>query len=200
MFRAIAIAVMAVFILCGPGLSADLTENDRNAGLAHLQKTRDGVVEAVRGLSADQWQFKQAPDRWSVAEVVEHLAVTEGFLFDMVVNRVMNAPAGDPQRNVAEGDKLVLAAIPDRSQRATAPAEVAPAARWKPEEALEQLQKARARTEGFLKGAQGLRDHVMDSPIGPLDAYQWVLFISAHTERHLKQILEVKADSRFPGK
>ena len=34
----------------------------------------------------------------------------------------------------------------------------------------------------------------------PLDAYQWLLFISAHSERHTKQILEVKADPNFPQK
>jgi hypothetical protein len=44
-----------------------------------------------------------------------------------------------------------------------------------------------------------LRDHAIDSPLGKkLDAYQWVLFISAHSERHTKQINEVKADAGFP--
>jgi len=39
----------------------------------------------------------------------------------------------------------------------------------------------------------------MDSPLGKqLDAYQWVLFIAAHSERHTKQIDEVKADPHFP--
>ncbi len=41
----------------------------------------------------------------------------------------------------------------------------------------------------------------MDSPLGKkLDAYEWVLFIAAHSERHTKQILEVKADPNFPRK
>jgi hypothetical protein len=30
------------------------------------------------------------------------------------------------------------------------------------------------------------------------DAYQWLLFLSAHTERHTKQIEEVKATAGFP--
>jgi len=28
--------------------------------------------------------------------------------------------------------------------------------------------------------------------------YEWILFIAAHSERHTKQILEVKADPNFP--
>ena len=34
--------------------------------------------------------------------------------------------------------------------------------------------------------------------LGPLDAYQWILRISAHSESHTKQIEEVKADPSFP--
>jgi hypothetical protein len=61
--------------------------------------------------------------------------------------------------------------------------------------------KSRERTVQFLQSTPGLRDHVVDSPLGqPLDAYQWLLFISAHSERHTKQILEVKADPNFPKK
>jgi len=31
-----------------------------------------------------------------------------------------------------------------------------------------------------------------------LDAYEFVLLIAAHSERHTKQILEVKADPNYP--
>jgi len=32
-----------------------------------------------------------------------------------------------------------------------------------------------------------------------IDGYQWILAASAHTERHTKQILEVRADPGFAG-
>jgi hypothetical protein len=31
-----------------------------------------------------------------------------------------------------------------------------------------------------------------------LDAYEWVLFLTTHSERHLKQIQEVTSDPNFP--
>ena len=44
-----------------------------------------------------------------------------------------------------------------------------------------------------------LRDHFGPHPmLGTMDAYQWILLISAHSERHTKQIEEVKADPNFP--
>jgi hypothetical protein len=51
----------------------------------------------------------------------------------------------------------------------------------------------------FLQSTPDLRAHVFDSPLKqPLDAYEWLLFMGAHSERHTKQILEVKADPGFP--
>jgi len=46
-----------------------------------------------------------------------------------------------------------------------------------------------------------LRSHVSGpSPMGDLDGYQWMLFMAAHTRRHIAQIEEVKADPCFPKK
>jgi hypothetical protein len=58
---------------------------------------------------------------------------------------------------------------------------------------------SRAKTEEFLKTAPGLREHAADSPVGTKwDAYEFILLIGAHSERHTKQILEVKADPNYP--
>ena len=59
--------------------------------------------------------------------------------------------------------------------------------------------ESRSKTEDLLKNTPGLRQHAMDSPLGmKLDGYEWILFIAAHSERHTKQINEVKADPNFP--
>jgi len=64
---------------------------------------------------------------------------------------------------------------------------------------LDHFLKSRAQTVAFLESTPDLRGHVADSPLGqPMDAYEWVLFMAAHSQRHTKQILEVKADPNFP--
>lgn len=70
-----------------------------------------------------------------------------------------------------------------------------------PKDSLKHFRQSRAQTLAFLKNTADLREHAADSPLGKkLDAYEWVLFISAHSERHTKQIEEVKADPKFPKK
>ncbi|WP_321477502.1 DinB family protein [uncultured Paludibaculum sp.] len=193
-------AVIALALTAIPA-SADLSDSDRQAGLAQLERTRHDVIEATKGLSDAQLKFKAGPDRWSIGEVLEHIALSEGFFLETITKKIMQAPAGKPDRDIKAGDKLVLAAIVDRSHKAQAPGPLTPTGRWSPRESTDQFLKARARTAEFLRSTEGLRDHVVDSPIGqPLDAYQWVLFSSAHSERHTRQILEVKADPNFPAK
>jgi uncharacterized damage-inducible protein DinB len=191
----------AVLILGAFALGQALTPADKDAGTKHLDETRDGVVAATKGLSDAQMKFKPAPDRWSVAETLEHIALAEDFIFQNITDKIMKAPAGAADRDTAKIDGMVLAMIPDRSHKAQAPPELVPTGRWSPSETLDRFVKSRAKTEAFLESTPDLRAHVVDSPLGqPLDAYEWILFISAHSQRHTKQILEVKADPNFPKK
>jgi len=193
--------LLGVLMLCGVmAFGQTLTQADREKGEQYLQQTRDGVVAAVKGLSDAQLKFKPGPDRWSVAEVLEHITVSEDFLFQKIANNIMKAPAGAPDRDTAKIDAFVLSAIPDRSHKAQAPEPLRPTARWTPAETLDHFLQSRAKTIAFLQSTPDLRAHVVNGPPlnQPMDAYDWLLFISAHSERHTKQILEVKADPNFP--
>jgi hypothetical protein len=181
--------------------AAGLSEQEKREGLSHLERTRAGVLAAAKGLSEAQLRFKPGPDRWSIAEVMEHIALSEDMLFENITKNVMKAPAGKPDRDYKATDQFVLTAIADRSQKVKAPDTLVPSGRSTPQQWIEHFEKSRARTVKFLETTPDLREHVVDSPLGrPLDAYQWVLFIAAHSERHTKQMLEVKADPSFPKK
>jgi len=166
----------------------------------HLQKTSAAFLASVHGLSTAQLNFKAGPTRWSVAEVAEHIASAEDFLMGMIKEQVMKAPARTEPANVKETDDLVLQAISDRTNKLKAPEPLVPNNRFgSTEGSVDHFKQSRANTIAFLKDTKDLRDHAIDSPLGKkLDAYEWVLFISAHSERHTKQINEVKADPNFP--
>ena len=177
----------------------EATQAEKDRALQYLETTKKNVLEATKGLSEAQWNFKPAPDRWSVAQVMEHIAAAEDFIRDVTKEKVMASPAGEPGRDFKKTDEAVLMMVPDRTHRAQAPEPLVPSNRFgSPEGSVKHFAESRAATEDFLKSAAGLRDHVMDSPLGKLDGYEFVLFIAAHSERHTKQINEVKADPNFP--
>ena len=194
----------AILLLCAavcfaPAVFAQsLSQPDREKGIKYLEQTRDAIVADTKNLTPAQWNFKAAPDKWSVAMTLEHVALAEDGFFQTITEKVMKSPAGAPDRDIAKFDALVLAMVPDRSTKRQAPAELVPTGRWTPAETLDHFLQSRARTIEFLRTTPDLRQHVMDSPLGPLDAYEWVLFTAAHSERHTKQILEVEASPNFP--
>src|SRR5438309_7363052 len=193
MVGAVAVAVAAS--------AQEVTQAEKDKALQYLETTKKNVLESTKSLSEAQWNFKPAPDRWSVAQVMEHIAAAEDFILGMVKEKVMMAPAGEPGRDVKKTDEGVLAMIPDRTNKVQAPEPLVPTNRFgSPEGSVKHFVESRATTEDFPKSATGLRDHVTDSPMGKLDGYEFVLLIAAHSERHTKQINEVKADPNFPKK
>jgi hypothetical protein len=193
-----AVAVV-VFFACSIARAQELTQADRDKAVQYLETTKKGVLEATKGLTPAQWNFKPAPDRWSIAECMEHIAAAEDFIRGTVVEKVMLAPAA-PDRDVVKIDEAIIAGVPDRTNKFQAPEPLKPTNRFgSPQSAIDHFVESRAKTEAFVKDTPGLRDHAADSPVGTKwDAYEFVLLIAAHSERHTKQINEVKADPNFP--
>ena len=196
-------SMAAVLILAGAAgtRAQEMTVADKERATQYLESTRAKIVEASQGMSTAQWNFKAAPERWSAAEVLEHIAAAEDFIRGMIVEKGMKAPA-EHGRDLKKTDDAVVAMIPDRSHKAEAPEPLKPTNRFgSPEASVKHFVESREQTLQFLQNTPDLREHVTDSPLGmKLDAYQWVLFLAAHSERHLKQLLEVKADPNFPKK
>src|SRR6266481_6442557 len=95
MKRCYAAAMIVVLALAGAASAKaqDVSAADKDRALQYLESTKKGVLDATNGLSDAQWHFKAAPDRWSVAEVMEHLAAAEDMLRGMTQEQVMKTPA-----------------------------------------------------------------------------------------------------------
>jgi hypothetical protein len=181
-------------------VAQELTQSEKEHELQYLESTKKDVLDATKGLSEAQWNFKSAPDRWSVAQVMEHIAAAEDFIrVNLVQEKVMTSPPGEPGRDVRKIDAAVEEMIPDRSHKAQAPDPLVPNNRFgSPQGSIKHFLESRETTEQYLRSTAGLRDHVMDGPVGKMDGYEFILFIAAHSERHVRQINEVKADPNFP--
>lgn len=194
--------VIASLVVAGSAtISAqELTQAEKDHALQYLESTKADVLAATKGLSEAQWNFKPGPDRWSCAQVMEHIAAAEDLIRDgLVKQKIMMSSAGDPGRDAKATDDLVQTRVPDRTHKLQAPEPLVPTNRYgSPEAALKHFIESREATEQYLTSTPGLRDHVADGPTGKMDGYEGILMIAAHSERHVKQILEVKADPNFP--
>jgi len=194
------VVALLLFFEAAAASVQELTQAEKGRALKYLESTKQNVLQATKGLSEAQWTFKPMPDRWSVAQVMEHIVASEDFIREnLLKEKVMAAPASEPGRDVKQIDEAVMAKIPDRTQKAQAPAPLLPRNRFgSPDGSVKHFVESRAMTEQYLRTTNGLRGHVMDGPVGKMDGYEFVLFIAAHCERHTEQINEVKADPNFP--
>lgn len=184
-------------------IAGETTKADRDALVAHLKRTEAAFLKSIDGVSDAQWKWKSAPDRWSVAETAEHITKAEDLLRGRVEG-MLKAPAATPEllAKTHGKDDMIIKGVPDRSKKAQAPEPLVPKGSFASKSALiEAFKAARAKTLALATGTTDLRAYANgDLPVGETDAYQGVLFLSAHTERHTKQIDEVKATAGYPAK
>ena len=177
-----------------------ITKGEREFVQSSLHASRKMFLDAVDGLSEAQWNFKPAPDKWSIAEVAEHIIMAEGFIFQ-AVNGALQSPAREKMADAQAMDEKILTGVPDRTNKFKAPEQLQPHGQYKTvAEAVEAFKAARDKNIQYVGETQdALREHFFKHPVlGDLDAYQWILLMSAHTERHVNQILEVKASPGYP--
>jgi hypothetical protein len=184
--------------------ASTLSEQDRHFAIKYLKETKQNFLKSVQGLSDAQWNYKPAPDRWSVAEVSEHITLAEDFLAKMVQEQIMKSPEATPEQRAAVKGKeeQILKMVPDRSRKAQAPEQLRPHNAFASREEL--LKAFTSKRDANIKYITATKDelhaHIAPSPIGEFDGYQWMLFMAAHSKRHTAQIEEVKADPNFPKK
>jgi uncharacterized damage-inducible protein DinB len=202
-----ALAVMVCIALLATAAdtpSASLSKEERKNAVNYLKETKKDFLNSVKGLSDEQWNYKPAPDKWSVAEVSEHIALSEDFLAKMITDKIMKSPEARAEKRAAVKGKeeQIMKMIPDRSKKAQAPEQLKPQNTFASRDALLKAftDKRDANIKYIKETKDPLHAHIAPSPIGEFDAYQWMIFLAAHSKRHTAQIEEVKADANFPKK
>ena len=196
----LAVAVCAVLFVTAPAAGQDaVTKNDRAEAIRYLEVTREGFLKSLDGLSEAQWRFKAAPDKWSIAEVAEHIAISEGTILGLITTQMLQAPPPKPGEGIS--DQKLIAGVTDRSQKGQAPEMLRPVNKWATRDALvKDFNADRDKTIEWLKTTtENLRAHAAPHPaFGPLDVHQWILLVAGHSARHTAQIEEVKAAAGYP--
>jgi hypothetical protein len=183
------------------GFAQTLTQGERDRALSELYVSRKQFLDSVAGLSEAQWNFKPAPAVWSIAECAEHIAVADDLLLNGLP-KLMQSPAEPQKRAEVKGkDELVLKQTLDRSHKFQAPEMLVPKHRWPNEAALvEHFKETRDHLLDYVRTTEDdLRDHFTQHPaFKTVDAYQFILLMSAHCQRHTLQLNEVKQAPGFP--
>ena len=182
---------------------AHLPDDERLRVVQLLQQTRDDFFAAVEPVTDSQWAFRPGSDRWSIGLIAEHLGLVERRLFGQVERALEEEANPDWQTATAGKEGLIETMLLDRGTPRDAPKTVVPTGTMERDAALRIYRERRARSLAFAETtAEPLKAHTRDHHrpvLGTLNAYQWLLYIPLHNQRHIQQIEEIKAAPGYPS-
>ena len=163
----------------------------------HLAQCRRTLLDAASAVPADSWQTRPAEDRWSVAEILEHLHRVERGAAAILSKRIAKARTeGHPPETESSSVLGILDGfrVSDRSRTLVAPEIAVPTENPDRETVERRLGESRAALLAAIESGDGLalgairHTHLR---LGELDLYQWILLVGEHEKRHAAQLREV---------
>lgn len=193
-------AMLVAFPLILAAQTKIWTESDRQYLIQHLTHSRDELVAATKGLTKAQWSFKESPDRWSINEVVEHLAIYE-VLFQRHISQSLVTP--HPEWNAsAKPDStyfnFIMEMKPHITVEYTEPFTFAtPMGLNDLKSNMTWFLKLRNESIQYVQTTNDdLRAYYL-TPDRP-NVHQIFIWTFGHVDRALRQIKRVKADPKYP--
>jgi hypothetical protein len=167
--------------------------------LARLDDSRLVLRGAVDGVPEARRRLRPSADRWSVAEVLEHLAKVDHLFAERIAVAIRKAQAAGLASEQSARQPLspeIVKRMHDRTERRTARDDGMPTGAVDSDTAWGDLDRAREEVRSAIVAADGLALGDVTAEhrfFGPLTVYQWVELTAAHEIRHADQIREIGA-------
>ncbi|HEY0929151.1 MAG TPA: DinB family protein [Gemmatimonas sp.] len=161
-----------------------------------LQAAQQEMNDLLATIPASHRDAPAAEGAWSIAQVIEHLAMVEdgaGRLLGNFIKQVRDIPETEID---AIAPTIERFQVWDPSRGRVAPEFVSPKGQISFDEALTRQSTARARVIEALIAASGCALGTVNYPhpaLGTLTGYQWALVTAQHQRRHLPQIAAVSS-------
>jgi uncharacterized damage-inducible protein DinB len=162
----------------------------------YVDDRRADLESAAAGLPYDRWSERPAADSWSVAQVFDHLHLSESSIARLLAKRIgraKEAGLGPERSDESVMSDLDFFPVVDGPKR-QAPEIVVPRADARAPEVHDALRRSRADLHAALRDGDGLAlgEVTATHPaLGVINLYQWVLFVGQHEARHTRQVAEI---------
>ncbi|WP_080058180.1 DinB family protein [Spirosoma aerolatum] len=174
------------------------TEADRQYTVDNLKRTRDLIIQETENLSPAQWRFKESPDRWSIGEIVEHLALWE-IIWAREVSMGSRSKPQPELNQTSKPDQYYADWIMEDTPHVS-PDFSRPTGFIEGKNNLTFFLKLRNQTISFVEKTQAdmRAQFELTGTDSPRNMHQVYIFQWGHVDRHLRQIRKVKAHANYP--
>lgn len=180
------------------------TEQERQTLLEGLQTSQNNLLNEVKDLTKKQISFKPDSTSWSVAEIVEHLAVYDELLYWDLLNKQYSPEMPEWVEKVKGLDSIMIAYTDDPA-KLKAPFIAQPLGRFESQtDLIAYFNRYRNELVKLIRETDtDFRLHFVfrskDAGVWRVrDLHQYTLLWIAHTQRHTNQVKRVKAHPNYP--
>ena len=156
-----------------------------------IDETREKFYSRVEGLSDDEAGARPSPDAWSIAEIVEHLALTERGLLRIMKGLLAQVEAaGGDGAGAMQPFSLERHVARSRTEKYVSPEGARPKGETSLADSLARLRRSREEVRALRPRIEAADLNTTSYPhpaFGPLNVYEWLAFIGIHEARHLRQ-------------
>jgi DinB superfamily len=186
--------------LAGTINNSSLSLKERKQAIHLIKSSRSEVLNSTQGLSAAQLKFKPSPKELSIGELIMNMALKEKIAGEQI-KTIMDRPANAENRlKIALTDEQLLANNNYSLYQPEVPADNK--ALWKnPAEALKKYTALQNDHIKYIRtSTEDLRNHVVQTPAGWIDCYQYYLLLADQNSYYAEKINKIKSSQGFPKK
>ncbi len=187
----------------------NVTDDELAVLVKEIDDAQDKLVGSISGMTDEQWNFKQNPNRWSVAECVEHIARTERAILGGIAFYLSRPPNPDWFEQTKGKLELVRQVVSTRAPGGAgspfqAGGEVLPTEHWDRARGIREFYLSHGELRAFIETMpREIKNRTFLNPfpsIGMLNGYDWLTLAALHVKRHTMQAIEVQEDPNYPQK
>ncbi len=170
---------------------------------ALLAREHVSFTAAAANLNEAQTQFRPAPDHWTIAEIVEHIAIVNSGFVRIGYKLIKQAEAaGAPPLAGLDLQSVLLTGDGRPLPKFKAPDAVKPQGGQSLADSFAKIEQAHADIQGARArlAASDCSQCTFPHPaVGQLNPYQWLIVWGEHLARHRGQLEAVKAAPGYPA-
>jgi uncharacterized damage-inducible protein DinB len=157
---------------------------------------RNKLIEVVSNLTGVQAAFLPDNEKWTIANLIEHVAIVEDGMTRISAKLLAQAQKeGKSSDGTAKlSENFAIKAAQAKTQKFEAPERVHPTGKLTVAESLKKMKENRRRLEELRPLFETVDGSDFKFPhpfMGEISAHEWLALIGGHEARHLEQIKNI---------
>ncbi|MBL7744465.1 MAG: hypothetical protein JNN00_13405 [Chitinophagaceae bacterium] len=195
------LTLLVITGLAGTLNNSSLSQRERKQAIQLIKNSRAEIFSSLHGLSERQINYKPAKETLSIGELIMNMVALEIKCSEEIKTSLEKPSESEDRLKIAVTDEQLLAnnnyslcqaVITDNMKKKM----------WKgPSEALKKFNAMRNNHIKYVRtSTEDLRNHVVSTPAGWIDCYQYYLLLADRSYYVAEKINEIKRSPSFPKK